>query len=338
MKDRLYPLDLMRGVGIFLIIIYHCYKNIYIFSAQNSEVFRLLFFTTGFFVFISGFTAAVSGRDMLSCCDLGVWKVYIKKKIVRFLKLFVIVLFANIFFVVISMGGVGSVLDRVLSVFCLFYVDRWDVSYQVLASVGVSVLMCALYMYVYSLRSRVDLAFLVFVVLLCIVMDFFYGVVPYLWRFAFQGVLGCCVGVALRWSGVDRLELWIVIVSLFLSFVMLLLGSLFSYNLMFQNSVWFGFVSSVSFFITFYLFSVRFIGYEGVISKYMQHVGRSSLFYYIVQGVVIIIVAKLFRSDSDVVVVVSSVFVLFCCSSMYVLAERLRRVRSIDRMYRFIFC
>lgn len=345
-------LDLIKGLGILGFIYWHVFESLYACPPEMTAVCRTLFSVTGLFVFSSGFLIGCHyyGKLQLSkeSDPLSIfWRLCIRAG-----KLAIIVLMANIAMSFLktrefSLGNLLSVLENIAS---LFYVDRWDISLQVLMSIAVTLLTGYLLLLLIHRLPHALYIFLFLLALLAVADLFVDDNIPYLWRYVLHGMFGVPVGMfffknilsgklskrIVKISGLVFLGIFLTIVGIVA--IMVSAYYFFVYNLgpdlLAVSACFIGFCSI---FYLLYDLGKRPLGWAGNIIK---HLGKQSLFVYLVQIMVINLIA-LILTDHQLHAqwegYVLSVLVLLVCLISCRLMDYARRYNFAERLYRMVF-
>lgn len=340
---RYASLDLLRGAGIWMIVLYHVYKNVFALPPESSVVYRSLYFTTGYFVFSVGLVLAVHYFPKMA--DLPAGTSIFPRLCARAMKLVAILVAANIFTLFLSGGpSPATALAALRKIGSLLYTDRWDVSYQVLLPIGAT-LVAGYFFLILLQRCPRCLLYSAFL-LAAGALAAHPGDIPYFWRFSAYGIFGVACGYAYI-NGISSL------ISRYLVAFCAVLGLLFvsislysvstEDSLSVINNLPLGLAASSAYTLFAFILLENLLNRRGkargsnLVLDYVMHIGKNSLFYYILQGFLIIVVSRFVSTGSDLVSFILSVLVLLSCSLLYFSLNLIRTVRTVDVAYRFLF-
>lgn len=343
-------LDWLKGYGILQFIVWHVFENFYIHPPITAPLFRLVFPVTGFFVFTSGFL--VGYHYFMAITTDGARFSVFKRLFIRTSKLFLLVFIANM---AISFLASSELTFFDLShkttreILSLFYVDRWDISLQVLIAIAVTLISGYLFALLFS-NVRGSFIFAAFV-LACLAWYDLYSVghLPYLWRYVAHGILGLMIGIVFNkfvlkntFSGYCK-RLSIVCLSIFVFIEILVILKPELYNFFLYN-IGPSLVAVGSYFIGLSL--VLYVIYDlkkrrlGKIECWIITVGQSTLFVYLLQIVLIDIVVLIFKNfqvDSQLGCLVMSACIFFVCLVACWLVNWGRQFSFINYVYKAVF-
>lgn len=195
-KISLAHIDISKGIGVLAFIVWHVFENFHYPNRYDAELYRFVFFVTGYFVFSSGY---IIGSYYLEKLKKGQsWEIGFKRIFVRALKLLIIVLLANTAMAIRKSGHITSydlvvITQKIIS---LLYVDRWDISLQVLLVIAATIVLGQILLY-WFIKKRS--AYLLSSIVLCFIFAIDYltdGVFYYFWRYLLVGVTGVLTGAA----------------------------------------------------------------------------------------------------------------------------------------------
>ncbi len=350
-SQRLVCLDLVKGLAILQFILWHVFQNFYASAPSTAALHRILFSVTGFFVLSSGFLVGFHYYENLQLSKEKDSLSIFKRLCIRAMKLFIIVLIANLTIHLISNGfsstNILFVLNKILS---LFYIDRWDISLQVLLSIAVTLLTgywfrVLIHKYRYTIKI-----FLLLLVLLIVADLLMVNHIPYLWRYGLHGLFGVLLGIFFSENIFSRkFSKKFIKIASFISFVifMTILGIVtgisqtyhfFLLNLgpdLLASSTYFiGFVTI--FYLRYDLDKIS-LGWSG---QFLKTLGEHSLFIYLVQislidSIVIIFPKYMLHTQWECFFF--SILIIILCLALTKITDYARQYNLVNRFYRTVF-
>jgi hypothetical protein len=185
-------IDALKGFGVMSFIVWHCYANYYKYSQASSAFFRSVLFATGLFVALSGF---VVGYHYYSKLQKGYSVRYLFRRIIiRSLKLSFYVFLAGVAVSVLDSKNyrIGQPLREI---FTLFYLDRWDIPFQILFVISIG-LLGDFFVLLFLLRFGQSCLLMFGIFFLAVFFgDFLFdGHLPYFWRYLPLSIMGTLLG------------------------------------------------------------------------------------------------------------------------------------------------
>lgn len=195
---RLLSIDALKGFGIVSFIVWHSYAYYYKYSQASSPVSRGVLFATGLFIALSGF---VFGFHYYEKIQRGYpLRSLVFRLMVRCSKLMGYVVVANIAVSALNTDNIyyWDIISKIMS---LFYIDRWDVTFQVLFVISIGLVLDLLVLAAFIKYEKYVCYFLTAAMLGLFFIDLFYqGNFPYLWRYIPLSITGAILGIlATRW-------------------------------------------------------------------------------------------------------------------------------------------
>lgn len=351
-SQRQVSLDLIKGLGILEFICWHIFESFYEHPNVTAVMYRIVFSVTGFFVFSSGF---IIGSHYYGILQLSEGKNPIpifKRLCFRASKLLLIVLLANLFMIFVKNKefSLENVMDVLWKIFSLFFIDRWDVSLQVLMAVAITLTTGFLLLILID-RLRYTLKIFSVILVLLITIDLFMdNNIPYLWRYGLHGIFGVTVGVFF-FQNIFSKKFSIQFIKffgfIFLCLFFTILGivalvpptyDFFLYNLgpdLLAVSAYF--IGFMNLFYLLYDIEKKRLGWIG---KNVENLGKQSLFVYLIQIILINLILLLFKEfnlNSQWECFLLSVLIVVVCSALCNFVDYIRKYYFIDRLYRTIF-
>ncbi|MBN2521604.1 MAG: hypothetical protein JXB17_13915 [Bacteroidales bacterium] len=352
-SQHLICLDLVKGIGILEFICWHVFVNFYLYKPDTAALNRVVFSVTGFFVFSSGFLVGFHYYAKLQLSKVKDPACIFKRLCVRALKLFIIVLMANftiLFFKTknFSSGNILYVLEKLAS---LLYIDRWDISLQVLMSIALTLIASYLLMLLFH-RFRYALHVFLLLLALIILIDLItVDPIPYLWRYGLHGIFGLIVGMFFFqniFSGYysNRFKIAIlgfVFLGIFFVTVLIVIivpsaHEFFLYNLgpsLLAVSAYFVGFSNI--FYLLYDLEGRSLNWSG---KILKNLGAQSLLVYLIQITLInliVLIFKKFKLYAQWECFVVSILIALVCFVLSILVGYYRQHSIVDRIYSIVF-
>ncbi|MFZ5910584.1 MAG: acyltransferase family protein [Chloroflexota bacterium] len=339
-------LDVVKGIGIIEYIIWHIFIKFYPPPVETVISFRLVFSVTGFFVFGSGF---LLGSYYYQKIDNN-WLAILKRLCIRAGKLVLIMFVAGILMnFLYSRDLIASSRDAISSILTLFYLDSWDVPFQVLLAISLTLVFGFLVLLASVRRPYVQML-LAIVVIVIVTSNFTWiELYPYLWRYFFQGLVGVYVGALFydqvlsnKHSNVKLLVMGSVGLSLFVLIEIFVTTSLNFYRFFLFNIAGIT-ISVIIFFVGFAI--LTYLAYDlkqmptFLVIKSLSLMGRYSLFVYILQILIIDIVAIVFEMKlaNQLEGLIASFLLIIICVLACNLLEKLLKYPRIKSLYALIF-
>ena len=346
MSNRLFSLDFLKGFGIITFILWHCYAYFFKYPQGYSPVHRSTIGVTGLFIFLSGFI--VGNHYYSKLAKTKNMAAIAKRLFVRAVKLIFVVVSANLLVAVLleRRFDYGVLVDTFRNLISLVYMDRWDISFQILIVIALG-LMCTLPVILLHVRygNRSSYLFLLLLAGLYIFDALYTGHLPYLWRYLPLSVAGSLFGLLLT-GGYKRSIIFayglvcsVIATSLCIASV---LSSKWSDYILFETGPYAIYVMTT--FIAIGSFAYYILDVRKYMPRWLEKsvilTGQQSLFIYILQIVIIRLSAlslgvNTIVSDYKIVALAAAVFA--CCVALGNLVDWLRKYALFDRPYRFLF-
>lgn len=348
--SRFVHLDLLKGIAILEFICWHVFQNFYEYTPNTAELHRVVFSVTGFFVLASGYILGSHYYPKLR--DKKITSAYLLKRIfTRSLKLIFIVFAANICINFISMGFSLEAIVDTKKILTLFYLDRWDISLQVLLAIALTLVLGAvLLIFIYYYQHTLLIVSLVIFMIIAIDLVRI-DPLPYLWRYLLHGITGIVLGIIFNNKYQNN-----ILTNTFVKFHLYTFGSIFilitilvssdsSVHKFFLFKLGPDILAATSYLIG--LGSIFFLLYDlrqlplGIFSKILECLGRHSLFVYLLQIIIIdltVIVFDNFRLGSQWECLVLTVLITSFCYIFTCVILKIRKCsRSVNILYRIVF-
>lgn len=342
-------LDLLKALGIFQFIIWHTFINFYAYHPSAAFLYRSVFSVTGFFVFNSGFLIGCYYYGKL--CHGMKWNLIMGRLFVRALKLLVIVMSAGFVVAFLSSKNILDAFNLSIGkIGKLFYADIWNVPLQVLVVIALTITVGYLILLLTS-RSRLAGIVMMTGIVLVAVLDLVQsGKIPYLYRYFFQGLLGIYAGKA--FYGLTAKETQPKGNLRYIAVCLILVFGIVEAFVVFSAPNYYFFTLKIipqsigvcSFFggvgiLCFRIFDSKKVIKNGMIDA-VVHLGRHSLFVYLLQITIIDLIVILFKGATLKTelgcLVFSWVLFMFCVLSCQIL-KHLLRFRKVSYLYSLAF-
>ena len=346
---RLRSLDFIKAYGIIAFIIWHCYVAYYIHSPDDSPIKRYFLFATGFFILLSGFTVGLHYKKAI---DFGVYYI-IKKNGFRAIRLLFYMMGANlsVYFVFTQKVEFRGVIELFPKIISIFYLDRWDISLQVLIVIGLGMILNTIFIFLYEKHGSSITVFLIVCISIFSLIDLFkQHRFPYLWRYLPLSTSGMILGIYFNnelLKNTINTRVYLILgvafttVATYLSFASAYSIKYYSYFLSRVGAYQLlniSLVIGIGFLSYFYLDTGK--GQWKYLRPLFTIIGEYSLFVYILQ-ITIINVGHLIVSRSafqtDLSILKLSMIILIICYILTNILDNLRRLPFINRVYKIFF-
>ncbi len=351
-KNRLISLDIMKGIGIFIFIVWHVIINFTIWEVRsNSILFRSVFFITGYFVFLSGFNVGsyYYRKVLLGRNGLNIFK----RILIRSIKLLCIVVVGGVCFESVTtrnftLLGIFELFKKILS---LFYLDRWDISLQVLVVISLTIIVGYFIVIVY-IKFNYSKYILIFLALAILAVDSVKGEqIFYLYRYLYQGILGVMFGLGFSSyftnENPSKKNLILTSIGFFsiltITYVFLLSLDYVEYSSI-STKLWLNSLTIICFLSSFgipiYLLFDRGSSKIHFFMKIFVENGSNSLFVYVLQILIIdlaVILTGFYQIQSEWFLLFVSVLVFSLCSLSCMVLQALMKHSFVRNIYCYIF-
>jgi hypothetical protein len=350
-RDRFVFMDLIKGLAIFEFICWHVFEKFYANSPSSAPLYRILFSVTGFFVLSSGFMVGCHYYSKLKSSKGSELGAIFFRICIRSLKLILIVVSANIVMLVLTSGysseGLLSLLRKVSS---MIYIDRWDISLQVLLAIATTLIIgnlivIAVNRYKYS-------GVVIFSVLLAIIFGDLTADsrIPYLWRYVLHGIFGVFVGIVFyeKILNAERSKCCIQ----FIAFNFLLIFISLSSIVALKSSTYDFFLYKLApdilassafllgFGCLFYLLYDVNSKTLSIVGRFVKNLGKNSLFIYIVQISLIDMIVILFpgyQLFDQLSCFALTFLIIVACIKFNIILDFIRKHHIVNRIYCLVF-
>lgn len=336
---RLIALDWIRGVGAAFFILWHSIDYFFAGEIADLPLGRAIFFTTGLFVFAAGFLLGFHSFSSDAAPSFAARR----RLALRGGKLLALFLGAKVVFLTMKRGipDLSGLSQGFSDSFSLLYKDRWDQPLQVLAVLGLLIIVAP---YLYPLVARPRRAAAVFCLVGVGVLEFAAGgSLPYLWRYLAAGAAGLVAGGAVeeaRVSAKTAWALWAACLAVLVGLCAVAVSDAELYERLLKGTLANGVASAA-------VFAVLGIPAHLVWGRYAPPgpvagvclMGEMSLFVYLLQIVVIKAAAGRWMpvsSNPASVLIAGSAVWLICLTACFIV-RRLRSRPMVDRLYRALF-
>lgn len=354
---RIKSLDIMKTIGIIAFIIWHCYENFYGPTCHHSPFMRVTFFATGLFIFLSGANVGIHYNDKLRADRSGA----LRKISIRSSKLLIIVFLANIVVAIIAKKQFSSLLALFLDVatrlLSLLYLDRWDISLQVLLVIASGIMLNSLIIsFCWHHSDRCGISYLKCIIFFVpLVLLFLFDVLngghlPYFWRYLPLSYLGAVAGVVvhemirtnLLSTCSKRTLLSIILFACILAGTFMVASFLslkIAETILYETIPYHIMVLSIFVGLGGIAYLLLDNGLSYSLHKYFYLMGEYSLFVYLLQIIIINLLSMFVRGESSNLVAISlSIFITVICLCSTIALDRLVGYQKINKIYRLIFC
>lgn len=347
-SSRLSSVDFLKGFGIISFILWHCYDYYYLIGNTRPPLNRFILYTTGIFIFTSGFIVGYHYFEKFIISPHDVQYVITKRLYIRAVKLVCYVYIVNLISIIIKTKNLSiyALEKTVTLIISLFYLDRWDISIQVLIVIALGLAISPIILYAYArYKGLVSKLIILLIMALCLYDCINTGWLPYLWRYLPLSIIGIPFGNYFRKMG-SRQKLEKYYYFYLFTFIGLCLISAVSSRcyeyILFETGPYLILVIAV--FLSVTITAFKFIDEQRtsplLINKVISLLGQYSLMIYIVHLIIIRVVSEIIghkRFESNACVILIALILLIISINIVYITSYVRKNTYVDKLYRFLF-
>ena len=347
-SDRLNSVDFIKGIGIISFILWHCYDYFYITSSLRPPLGRFILYTTGIFIFMSGFIVGYHYYQKYIKASESDRHFINNRLYIRAMKLVCYVFIANLASnIIINKNiGVNIIKQTVYLLISLLYTDRWDISFQVLVVIAFGLMLSPLILRLEAHDKVFTTEILIVIISACCFYDVFnMSRIPYLWRYLPLSLTGMILGIYfknIKFQGWNENNRYIYLTCfLGLCLAAAIFPRWYKYILMETGPY---LILIISVFLSLNRIASKFIEQHfmlpHIISRGLVFIGQYSLFIYFTQIIIILFISELNRGrrfETSTNIIILSVLVLIISIILTYVTSFIRKYYYVEKVYKFLF-